>query len=125
MEAYMSDAIRDNVRKLRRLAGMSQEEFGEIAGVSRGAVSQYESGFSEPRMGVIQSYSDYFGIPKSWIIEDGGMDGVTRGVTGQLHRESHGEPIELTNDERDLILKLRGCPEDVREAIETIIDAIA
>ena len=103
---------------------MSQEEFGEIAGVSRGAVSQYESGFSEPRMGVIQSYSDYFGIPKSWIIEDGGMEGVTRGATGQLHRTDHGEPLELSSEERGMILKLRGCPDDVRKAISTMLDAI-
>ena len=118
-------AICENVRTLRAIAGMTQDDFARIADVSRSAVSQWEGGRAEPRMGSIKRLSDYFHIPKAWIIEDGGMDGVTRGATGQLHRESNGEPIELTNDERSLIMKLRSCPEDVRGAIGTIINAIA
>ncbi len=67
-------AIRENIIKLREMNQITQEQLAEIAGVSRGAVSQWEGGFSEPRMGAIQRMADYFNISKSNIIEDGGMD---------------------------------------------------
>lgn len=121
----MSDTTRDNIRKLSRLTGLSQDKFGEIAGVTRGAVSQYETGFSEPRMGVIQAYSDYFGIPKSWIIERGGMDGVTRTVTGEFQKDVAVEPIELSEDERNILALLRKCPSDVVDATKTLLEEIA
>ena len=44
-------AIRENIIKLREMNQITQEQLAEIAGVSRGAVSQWEGGFSEPRMG--------------------------------------------------------------------------
>ena len=63
-------AIADNIKKLRTQHGMSQEKFGKIAGVSDKAVSTWETGKKEPRMGAIQKIADYFGISKSAIIED-------------------------------------------------------
>lgn len=44
-------AIRENIIKLREMNQITQEQLAKIAGVSRGAVSQWEGGFSEPRMG--------------------------------------------------------------------------
>lgn len=66
--------IRQNIIKLRSIYDITQEQLAEIAGVSRGAVSQWEGGFSEPRMGAIQKIADHFNISKSNIIEDDGMD---------------------------------------------------
>ena len=40
--------------------------------------------------------------------------GVTRGT----------ELVELSGYEREVIAKLRDCPEDVREAVLTLLDAI-
>lgn len=67
-------SIRDNIIKLRRIYDITQSQLAEIAGVSRGAVSQWEGGFSEPRMGAVERIASYFGLRKSNIIEDGGMD---------------------------------------------------
>lgn len=69
-------SIRRNIIALRSIFGITQEQLAKIAGVSRGAVSQWEGGFSEPRMGSIQKIADYFGLAKSNIIEDGGMDQI-------------------------------------------------
>lgn len=65
--------VRENIIELRRRYEITQEELAKIAGVSRGAVSQWEGGFSEPRMGAIQRIADHYGLLKSNIIEDGGM----------------------------------------------------
>nr|DAU42031.1 MAG TPA: Repressor protein CI [Caudoviricetes sp.] len=67
-------SIRQNIIKLRQQYNITQEELARIAGVSRGAVSQWEGGFSEPRMGAIQKIADHFNILKSNLIEDDGMN---------------------------------------------------
>ena len=66
--------IRENIVNLRKQHGLTQDELAKIAGVSRGAVSQWEGGFSEPRMGAVQRMADYFGIKKSDLIEDSDSD---------------------------------------------------
>lgn len=73
--------IRENIIQLREMFDLTQDELAKIAGVTRGAVSQWEGGFSEPRMGSIQRIADHFQIMKSNIIEENGMkliDPVTR-----------------------------------------------
>lgn len=67
-------SIRKNIIRLREIYQVTQEQLADIAGVSRGAVAQWEGGFTEPRMGAIQKMADYFKIAKWNIIEDGGMD---------------------------------------------------
>lgn len=62
-------SIGDNIRILRESHGLTQAEFGRIAGVSDKAVSTWESDSRAPRMGAIQRLSEYFGIPKSQIID--------------------------------------------------------
>ena len=62
--------VGDSIKKLRESHDLTQEELGKIAGVSAMAVSQWENGRAVPRMGSIQSMSDYFGIPKSAIMGD-------------------------------------------------------
>ena len=63
-------SIAYNIKKLREEHGLSQAEFGAIAGVSDKAVSTWELGLKVPRMGAIQKLADHFGITKSYIIED-------------------------------------------------------
>ncbi len=63
-------SVADNIRRLRQKHGLTQKEFGEIAGVSDKAVSTWEKGIKEPRMGAVGKLSDYFGIPKSAILDD-------------------------------------------------------
>lgn len=63
-------SIGENIRLLREANGLTQAEFGRIAGVSDKAVSTWESDLRAPRMGAIQRLSEHFGIPKSQIIDD-------------------------------------------------------
>ncbi len=63
-------SVADNIRRLRQKHGLTQKEFGEIAGVSDKAVSTWEKGIKDPRMGAVGKLADYFGIPKSAILDD-------------------------------------------------------
>lgn len=94
--------VRENIIKLRTLSTLTQEEFGEIAGVSRSAVSQWEGGFSEPRMGAIEKLAKHFSIPKSWLIEDYGMNGVIRDLDGHFVVNTLDTPVHVY-DEDDAI----------------------
>lgn len=63
-------SIAENIKKLREQFDLTQDELGEIAGVSGGAVSTWERGTAEPRMGAIQKMADHFNISKSDIVDD-------------------------------------------------------
>lgn len=60
----------NRIKYLRELNNLTQVELGRIAGVSDKAVSTWENGTAEPRMGAIQKMADYFGVSKGWIIDD-------------------------------------------------------
>ncbi|WP_231884743.1 MULTISPECIES: helix-turn-helix transcriptional regulator [Paenibacillus] len=88
-------AIKDNIKILRERYGLTQQELAEIAGVTNKAVSAWESGLSEPRMGAIEKIARRFGIKKSHIIEEGGMDSddikASRFIAAQLENEYYTE----------------------------------
>lgn len=63
-------SIADNIKCLREQFNLTQGDLGEIAGVSGGAVSTWERGIADPRMGAVQKMADYFKVSKSDIIGD-------------------------------------------------------
>lgn len=63
-------SIGENIRNLRLKHNLSQKDIALIAGVTDKAVSTWEKGIKEPRMGTIQKIADHFGIRKSDLIED-------------------------------------------------------
>lgn len=80
--------IGDNIRRVRARSGLTQEEFGKIAGVSGIAVSQWENDRAVPRMGAVQAIADHFGISKGTIIDDDPPGARQRGI-------ACGDPVTL------------------------------
>lgn len=79
--------ISDNIKCLRDRYGITQRDLADIAGVTDKAVSTWEIGTNEPRMGAIQKIADHFGILKSNIIEDGGMELITQQPPADVDEE--------------------------------------
>lgn len=104
--------ISENIKILRERYGLSQKELGQIAGVSDKAVSTWEQGLKEPRMGAIQKLADYFSIRKSDIIEDGGLMSSKRAPSS----------LSLTQQEETHIKKYRQLDADGKEEIDDLID---
>ena len=104
--------ISENIKILRERYGLSQKELGQIAGVSDKAVSTWEQGLKEPRMGAIQKLADYFSIRKSDIIEDGGL----------MSKRTPSPSLSLTQQEETHIKKYRQLDADGKEEIDDIID---
>ena len=63
-------SIGKNIKRLRESRGLTQTELGKIAGVTDKAVSTWENGSADPRMGAVQKMADYFGVRKSDILDD-------------------------------------------------------
>lgn len=104
--------ISENIKILRERYGLSQKELGQIAGVSDKAVSTWEQGLKEPRMGTIQKLADYFSIRKSDIIEDGGL----------MSKRTPSPSLSLTQQEETHIKKYRQLDADGKEEIDDLID---
>ena len=74
-------SISDNIKRIREQFDLTQDELGEIAGVSGGAVSTWERGTAEPRMGAIQKIADHLKISKADIVDDNEATYKSTGVS--------------------------------------------
>ena len=61
--------IGDRIQNLRKARGISQEELAVKAGVSRQAVSKWESGQSTPDIEKVIFLSDYFGTTTDYLLK--------------------------------------------------------
>lgn len=68
-EAANINRVSESIKKLRTKYDLTQSELGIIAGVSDKAVSTWENGTAEPRMGAVQRIADHFMISKTEVIE--------------------------------------------------------
>ena len=59
----------DRIQYLRKAKGISQEEFADKVGVSRQAVSKWESEQSTPDIQKIIIMSDFFGVTTDYILK--------------------------------------------------------
>lgn len=66
--------VADNIKTIRSIFNVTQRELAEVAGVTENAVSKWENGYAEPRMGAVEKIAACYGLSKLNIIEDGGMD---------------------------------------------------
>ena len=97
-------SIAESIKRIRDRYDLTQDELGEIAGVSGGAVSTWERGTAEPRMGAIQKIADHFNISKADIIDD--TNDNTSAETTSIRIPVHGSvpagiPLEAIEDIAD------------------------
>ena len=106
--------ISKSIKNLRLSRKLTQAEFGKIAGVSGKAVSTWELGTAEPRMGALQKIADHFNLSKSSII-DGTWDDPAPSAPASPSLADHEEALlhvyRQLNDEGQE--KVRGYTEDL------------
>ncbi len=66
--------LSNKIMKLRKSMALSQEELAEKLGVSRQAVSKWESGQSLPDIDKIILMSEFFGVSTDFLLKDGAED---------------------------------------------------
>lgn len=103
--------VAENIKRLRNNANLTQEELAKKLGITRPTVTQWETGWSQPRMGMVEKLSQVFGVPKSVIIEDNsdipvrtvfspipaiGTPTVPVPLLGRVHAGNAGDPDVYT-----------------------------
>ena len=68
----MSDEIGTRVKKVRLRKGISQEQFGEIIGINKAAVSKIENGENSLSKGNLLAICRQFNVNKEWLINGNG-----------------------------------------------------
>ena len=73
--------VQERIQELRKQKGISQEELANELGISRQAVSKWESGQSFPELDNIIALSDYFGVSADHILKGTETTQVTKSRT--------------------------------------------
>ena len=61
--------IAENIKKMRVTHGMEQAELANLLGISNKTVSSWETGRTEPKMGMIEKMCKIFDCSKSELID--------------------------------------------------------
>ena len=117
--------------------GLSQKELAQIAGVSDKAVSTWENGTKEPRMGAVQKIADHFGLKKSNLIEDNGLEINITPVQSptpasddlpDLTQKDEREITHMMDEMKEKLMQEEGLMFDGQpaspESIQSILDAM-
>ena len=59
--------VAENIKMIRDMFDVTQRELADIAGVTENAVSKWENGYSEPRMGAVERIAACYGLKKRQI----------------------------------------------------------
>lgn len=106
--------IKENVRRLRTERGLTQEQLAAMVGVNRSTITQWETGWSQPRMGAAQRLADALGVKISEIVGDvGSVEYATVHLDG------------MTADERDLIDLYRNMDDRARRDLLAIARSLS
>ena len=62
--------LSEKIYYCRKKSGKSQETLAEQLGVSRQAISKWETGESEPEIGKLKLLADAFGVTADWLLSD-------------------------------------------------------
>lgn len=60
----------ENLRKIRNLRGMSQEEFADLLGTSKQVISRYETAQRSPKVSTVAEYAAKLGVSISELTGD-------------------------------------------------------
>lgn len=61
--------LSSNIKRLRTEKNLTQEQLANAVGVTRATVTQWETGWSQPRMGAVEKLAAFFGVSISDIVD--------------------------------------------------------
>ncbi len=62
--------LSEKIYLCRKKAGLSQEALADQMGISRQAVSKWETGESEPELSKLRQLAEIFGVSADWLLSD-------------------------------------------------------
>ena len=100
-----------NLKRMMEQRGISRQDLSKILGVSYFTLSDWVNGKKYPRMDKVEMLADYFGVLKSDLIEDKGMNKTLPQVQ------------QLTEGETALLELFRQIPEDAQKMYLEVLRA--
>ena len=79
----------ERFRRIRRLSGMSQEEFGAALGVSRQTINAYENNRQTPTMGMLERVCKGQDVSPNWLLTGIGDPSIGRPYGSPLTKHFH------------------------------------
>lgn len=110
--------IGDIIREMRIKRGLSQAQLGDMVGVGRSAISNYEKGFRIPDLETAEKLADAFNVSFGNFVD--GQEIIDRELQKPL--PSNIRPIN-SPDESELVLKWRGLDVYGQKAVRAVLDA--
>lgn len=85
-----------NIKQLRKSHRLTQDELAEKLNVARSTVTQWENGWSNPRMGTVQRLAGVFGVSAADIVsERGPQQGAIPSYALPVHGASATVPVRV------------------------------
>lgn len=96
----------EQIYKIRKAEGLSQEEFGNRIGVSRQMVSKWEMGESSPRTDKINKICTTFGITPGEFISDDEQDKESKKITKIIFNNKKEKVIKTQQQRKKRIKQI-------------------
>ena len=81
--------LAENIRKVRTAADLTQAKLADLVGVTRATVTQWETGWSQPRMGAVEKLSEVLGVSMSELVDDSNIKRVPGAITPTEPRKAY------------------------------------
>ncbi len=81
--------LAENIKKFRTDADLTQAKLADLVGVTRATVTQWETGWSQPRMGAVEKLSEVLGVSMSELVDDSNIKRVPGAITPTEPRKAY------------------------------------
>lgn len=116
--------MQDRIKELRKIMGLTQQEFAEKLGIKRTTIGNYESGRNAPVDSVIALICDRCGANEEWLRTGNGEMFAQRDPYDELYRMAdemlRDESAEMKRRLVTAILKLS--PEQIDRAVDWMME---
>ena len=117
------ETMKDRIKKIRRILGLTQQEFADRIGIKRNTIANYETGRNDPVDSVVSLICREFGVSEEWL-RYGTGEAFVPNIDDEL--EALVKRYGLSSADKVLIERYMGLKADSRETIiNFIIDAAA
>ena len=96
------------LKQLRKTQGYTQQQLADLLGISKSAVSMYESGVREPELALIQRMTGIFSVNVDTLIgtSSEAQEEITASPFHNMKKLIARNGNKLTEEERDKLIKL-------------------
>lgn len=111
--------LNEKIYLCRKKAGLSQDALAERLGVSRQAISKWETGESVPDTGKLLPLANALGVSLDWLLSEDGTRGSGRRFSraGDGRRREHSQGAGLSPGREALVLAGRCAARSVRRVL--------